>query len=668
MHNRLKILIFICISFFHALIVSSLSFAGNNNIEFLDKGLINDLNFGIYEVVTPKKENSQITYVRELPFDKLDFIERTEKYYSIGTAFFINNTDLMTAAHVFGLEYFSLLQDFYIRDTAGKVYPVNLVKRYSTHRDMVVFDLKSYPEKIRPLKFNGEVTIGDTVFSAGNAQGEGIAYRAGQVASFTPEWQYGKWKDIRFTSPASPGNSGGPLLNIKGEVVGIIVKKNESENYNISVPIAELDNLSDTAEFHLRNLSYGLVGVDDTLTRDWSFTLPLPAPIESVAKQAQDDLDQHLNTLGDDLSEMVQEKNYPKGKRFRSYLRDQSYVKGFGLLLPDTNFNKWDVRKIYLEKIPISASQNVFRGKGFVSDMQVIVEKPETLTLKEFIDSPDIVMENLLKGISITRPVGQEKIPITSFGKPETSSVVEDQMGRKWISSVWNLPYSDYFLHSSCLPYPKGVICNIDSKGNGYRKYGYFNGVYDSYDEIVVGYSGEINDWVEYFSLEKKYLPKLFQNSQVRLDNNTLHIKLDDYTLTFTNTKITDKSNIHLHLGYSNEKLLAEDILLFEIFPEKGAQSHYRIQPFCEPDAFNSDSYTSRWNDVINGTGEYSGKRVDKGEKIAIKKGIPSTKERLTSFNNVELDKILVAGCYYKPTDVEIEDDCESFFNSITFH
>jgi serine protease Do len=667
MDNHLKVFISTFISFLYVFIFSALVVA-QNNIEFLDKDLINELNFGIYEVVTPKKENNQITYARELPFETLDFVERNEKYYSIGTAFFINNKDLMTAAHVFGLEYFSLLQDFYIRDAAGKVYPVNLVKRYSTHRDMVVFNLKSYPEKIRPLRFNGEVAVGDTVFSVGNAQGEGIAYRAGQVASFTPEWQYGKWKDIRFTSPASPGNSGGPLLNIKGEVVGLIVKKNESENYNISVPIAELDNLSDTAEFHLRNLSYGLVGVDDTLTRDWSFTLPLPAPIEFVAMQAQDNLDKHLGQLGEDLTEMVQDRNYPKGERFRSYLRDQSYIKGFGVLLPETNFNKWDVQRLYQEKIPISASQNVYRGKGFVSDLQVIVEKPENLTLKEFIDSPDIVMENLLKGVSITRPVGQEKIPITSFGKPEMSTMIQDQLGRKWISSLWNLPYSDYFLHSSCLPYPRGVICNIDSKGNGYRKYGYFRDVYDSYDEIVVGYSGEIIDWVEYFSLEKKYLPQLFQDSQITLNNNTLQVKVDAFTVEFTSKKITEKSSIHLHLGYSNDKLLAEDLLLFELFPEKGAKSHYRIKPFFEPDAFNSDTYTSRWNDIINSTGEYSAKPVDKGDKIVIKKGIPGTKVKLTTFNNVELSKIMTAGCYYKTTDVEIEDDCASFFNSITFH
>ncbi|MCI5130181.1 MAG: hypothetical protein D3904_01370 [Candidatus Electrothrix sp. EH2] len=183
------------------------------------------LNHGIYEVVTPKLEDAQIRYARKLPFEKLDYVERTEKYYSIGTAFFINKKELMTAEHVFDFCYFSLHKDFFIRDMEGKVYPVNKVYKCSNRRDMMVFDLKKYPEKITVLNFNRKVEIGDTVFSAGNALGEGISYRAGQVASFTPERAYGEWENIRFSSPASPGNSGGPLLNTEGEVVGLIVRK-----------------------------------------------------------------------------------------------------------------------------------------------------------------------------------------------------------------------------------------------------------------------------------------------------------------------------------------------------------------------------------------------------------------------------------------------------------
>ena len=100
-----------CCTTLSLLLWSGISYAGNN-IEFLDKEVIQELNHGIYEVVTPKLEDEKITYAKKLPFEKLDYVERNEKYHSIGTAFFINKKKLMTAEHVFDLIYFSLHKDF----------------------------------------------------------------------------------------------------------------------------------------------------------------------------------------------------------------------------------------------------------------------------------------------------------------------------------------------------------------------------------------------------------------------------------------------------------------------------------------------------------------------------------------------------------------------------
>ena len=211
---------------FLAVLLCCPSLAGAaNNVEFLDKSVINSLNFSVVEIVVPKIESEKIQYAKELPFHKLSFKERNDQYFSIGTAFFINDRELMTAAHVLNLEYFSLFKDFHIRDSSGRTYKIGQINKLSSRRDMVIFELETYPEKILALNVSANVEIGDTVFSVGNAQGEGLSFRAGQVASFTSEPEHGMWKDIRFTSPASPGNSGGPLLDVAGNVVGMIAKK-----------------------------------------------------------------------------------------------------------------------------------------------------------------------------------------------------------------------------------------------------------------------------------------------------------------------------------------------------------------------------------------------------------------------------------------------------------
>lgn len=667
MTKILKVLSALFVTYFLVFSVAGVAHSANN-IEFLDKELIRQLNFGIFEVVTPKLESDKIKYGRELPFDSLGFVERNEKYYSIGTAFFINEKELMTAAHVFRLMYFSLLHDFYIRDSEGNVYPVGQIKKHSTHRDMMVFDLKTYPSEINPLELDGDVEIGDTVFSAGNAQGEGIAYRAGQVASFTPEREYGKWKDIRFSSPASPGNSGGPLLNLQGKVVGLIIKKNQSENYNIGVPIHELDNLGAKGEFHLRNVTTALYGVDDVLRKDWSYSVELPASVKDVAGLAQDDLNRHWSSLATELQEKVKERNYPHGARFRDYLRDQSSVSGLALLVPGKDFKKWSTNSGYEEKIPISESQNVFKSRGSHTDLQVIVEKPDSVGLQEFLDSPEMVMDNLLKAISLYRQVGRERVPVTSLGAPEESQIFEDKLGRKWIGALWDLPYSDMFVYTSCLPYPNGVACLVDRNKNASRKYGYFDTLHDGYNEIVVGYKGEIDDWEEYFALGEKYLPQRFKEAKISRKENRLKVDLVDYAIDFDSEKIKGESSVHFHMGYSNEKLLAEDIVLFEIFPQKGAEEHYRVQPFYEPGGFSSDKYKSEWDDVVGGSGLFSGKVVNQDEQLVIRKPVEESKTTLASIDDREIERVFTIGCYYQASEEGALKDCRDFAGSVKFH
>lgn len=643
-----------------------------NSIKFLDKELIKQLNHGIYEVVTPKLENSKIEYDRKLPFEKLDFKERNEKYNSIGTAFFINEKELMTAGHVFSPMYFSLQKNYFIRDSEGKVYPVANVHQYSTMRDMLVFDLEQYPAQVRPLKLSGQLEVGDTVFSAGNALGEGIAYRAGQVAAFTDEREYGKWKDIRFSSPASPGNSGGPLLNVSGEVAGVIVQRaNAGENYNIAVPVSEIDHLSSQqAEFQLRNLTVGIDGTDESILRDWSFTLPLPAPVAEFAEKSQNALDAFYKKLALELTDKVKEKNFPRGERFRYYLRNQPVFQGFASVVPDNSFNTWSAVGYDLEKLPLSAEQNVFRGGSLHFDLHVLVEKPPKTALKTFLDTPKMVTDNLLKAIPYYRSFGADKIRITSFGEPTEKTAWQDKLGRKWTSSLWYGDHGNYFIYSHCLPHPKGVLCNISAKPVNILKMGYLDTVKDGCNEIAVGYEGEIDDWSEYLALGEQYVPTLLQQAAITRDGSTLKVKLKDFKFTFSNPKINGKSSLHLHLGYANDQLLAEDLVRFELFPQKGSTAQYSIRPLFAANSFSQESYAASWEEAAKGTGEFSGKVIDKGDRRIIQRIAPQTKKTLTAFDGQKIEKIFAVGCSYKTAAEEegnIEQDCARFFQSVEF-
>lgn len=206
---------------FLTLLISNLNSCQQEEGFFLRKKVIKKIYPGIVEVIIPKQEDKNIVYQRPLPFDQLDYKQRNDKFYAIGTAFFISPTRLISAAHVIAADNYSTYKDFKIRTNDGEVYDIGKIYRYSTYRDVIEFELKSYPKKVTTLKLQPRVEIGDMVYAVGNAGGEGISTRGGQVSTFTPEPVSGQWDYIRFSSPASPGNSGGPLVNYKGEVVGM---------------------------------------------------------------------------------------------------------------------------------------------------------------------------------------------------------------------------------------------------------------------------------------------------------------------------------------------------------------------------------------------------------------------------------------------------------------
>ena len=276
-------------------------------------------------------------------------------------------------------------------------------------------------------------------------------------------------------------------------------------------------------------------------------------------------------------------------------------------------------------------------------------------------------MDNILKGIPFTRAVGVEKIRITGLGAPEKSEIWEDEIGRKWTSSLWFLPYGNTFVYSHCLPYPKGLICNFDFKSNSKLKKGYLSFVKQDYDEIAIGYEGEVVDWLEYFSLDTKQLPKIFGETFMRLDGDEFELGLADYDILLSGGEINSKSNIHFHFGYSNADLLAEDLLLFEIFPRKGVGSHFRVQKYYSPSEFGSDVYKSSWEDIQLRSGDYSGELVKKGKNFTIRKVIGDTEENIVMEDESDFQSVYVVGCIHDTLRKNIESECEEFAQGVKF-
>ena len=97
--------------------------------------------------------------------------------------------------------------------------------------DLAVIRAKTSPDDLKPatLASTADLYPGDTVVAVGFPFGIGPSVSHGVVAGLKREFDDPEDKDtpalknlIQFTAPVNPGNSGGPLVNRDGEVVGIV--------------------------------------------------------------------------------------------------------------------------------------------------------------------------------------------------------------------------------------------------------------------------------------------------------------------------------------------------------------------------------------------------------------------------------------------------------------
>jgi S1-C subfamily serine protease len=92
--------------------------------------------------------------------------------------------------------------------------------------DIAVLGVNALPEVVVPAVLAGPPAIGDTVFAVGNPLGLRSSLTAGVVSatgrSIGTPGGGGLAGLIQFDAAVNPGNSGGPLLNPDGQVVGIV--------------------------------------------------------------------------------------------------------------------------------------------------------------------------------------------------------------------------------------------------------------------------------------------------------------------------------------------------------------------------------------------------------------------------------------------------------------
>lgn len=102
-------------------------------------------------------------------------------------------------------------------------------------QDLAVLRIKTtdMPDAV-VLGDSDEVVVGESVIVIGNPIGLEHTMTDGMVSS---RRVYEGKKYIQMSAPVSPGNSGGPVFNEYGDVIGVTVAKLWGENLNLAIPI-----------------------------------------------------------------------------------------------------------------------------------------------------------------------------------------------------------------------------------------------------------------------------------------------------------------------------------------------------------------------------------------------------------------------------------------------
>ncbi len=117
----------------------------------------------------------------------------------------------------------------------GVSYKIVSVVGFDLKHDICVLKLPEAGGVLLPLS-TVDVAVGDDILVAGNPEGLEASFSKGIVSGIRPGFDL-----IQMDAAISPGSSGGPVVNQRGEVVGLAVSSLvEGQNLNFAAPVRYL--------------------------------------------------------------------------------------------------------------------------------------------------------------------------------------------------------------------------------------------------------------------------------------------------------------------------------------------------------------------------------------------------------------------------------------------
>jgi hypothetical protein len=553
----------------------------------------------IFEVVVRKPKQDSLTYERPLPLDQVPYAIRNDPYYSVGTAFAIGPNRWVTAAHVLDLGRESLVKTYRLRDAEGRVYEIDQFLKLSLRRDFAVFSIKGGPS-VRPLPTYAAPRVNDKVYAAGNALGQGVVLRDGLFTSRTPEERDGAWQWLRFSAAASPGNSGGPLLDERGRVIGVVVRKSENENLNFALPIGEVLGATEvTAEIDTEMLYI----IDNMPNLSHREKLVMQVALPKTYEELDAALTPAFNAFGRKLKEELFRAQagrvFPNGAASTELLHTthNAVMPGIVGLGKDGNWDVFFAKQTHTGDL---GANGRYTYGDFYSSQVFLLTKPADVSLSALYSDSKLLMDLMLRGNPLYRTMGADQVRIVSMGKAREERTHTDAYGRKWRVRLWDIEEFDQKVLLFALPVPGGAV-GMMRRVPAAMASGHLIDLYAFADFLYVSYYGTLAQWQELLA-RRELLPTAFADIRVDLEFGR-RFEYASPRLAFSydaqQMAVTPNSDLKLQFAYFMDNgRVVWDVAKVIVGDDKDNSTVFVVSRNVHPTAQLDDKFRARWGKI----------------------------------------------------------------------
>jgi len=555
----------------------------------------------VFEVVLEKPVDDTIVYEKKINWDLVPFKMRNDNYHSIGTAFAISKTELMTAFHVI-----ETIEDgydkYFVRDSQENVYEVDMITGGSKEKDYLIFTVKNKTFDTF-FQFERKFNIGDPVFSIGNALGEGIVIRDGLVLGTAPEEYTGGWNRLKTSASSSPGNSGGPIVTPNGKVVAVLTSRRDNIIYSTPVDVILKDDRS--VLLYKTKTQYIHILLANEVSNFFETKASLPDTYSNVSRIFRE---AYIKYYIDSMNALFEEAPEYLGEDNSEYLLNGGnslWGRSGGLLVSyvDPDDDKWKLKRPFYSPDNIGDDGKMYHADLYYYGFDLYkINKPNSVTLEKICTDPKYIMDLILKNKRTERRIWDNEYRILSYGKPAYTEHFRDSLGRTWINANWKIGFDFTVLIMYILPMPDGPVVLITKQDSAsFQEYNW--DLQKTCDHIFPAYGAAFDEWDNFFALTQ-YVPDFLRDMRFNWNSKEQSFSLNSGYISINADKQVfnwnDKSELFLYPAwYKQDNKIEFGILRISILADQRDKEKIILHRNIKPDPILGTDFIEDWNDLL---------------------------------------------------------------------